>query len=214
MGGGMTFPADFWRDLGTFVGAATVPMFGYLVVLGRRILFRMKSDDGIELASFGLNIEHASEITAMLAVVQSKIGAKRVHLSKFHNGEKFVDGSEIIRFSRTHEWARPGSPYQMEIFQGMLLSSVPNEMKLVMAPGASFTVVSDLPECKFRWLCEGDATAAVARCSIFAGTHPVAFVGADFDTVEPPENMAELVKLARDIGIKIALWEQAKTKGH
>lgn len=135
-------------------------------------------------------------IHELLAELRSTFRAQRAYVSKFHNGDTYADDSEILRKSRTHEVAAIGVSYQDEKFQGLLISSVPEEMELVVEAGPSYRLVKDIQPSKFRSLCVSGGVEAVARCAIRRGKDTVAFVGLDFDDTEKPNNIEALCLFA------------------
>jgi len=144
------------------------------------------------------------EITLILESARLRLNAQRVYLSQFHNGDHYLSDSDILRKSRTHERARPGCSYQAEAFRGVLISTLAEEMALVLAEGPSYTLVKDLPESKYRWLCEQGGAVAVARCAVRKGKKIVGFLGADFDTDVKPPDIESLCRDAYQIGNLLA----------
>ena len=165
------------------------------------------------------------EISVILDRAMSRLGAKRVYLSQYHNGDYYDSGSAIQRVSRTHERVRPGVAYQQEQVRGILTSSLPEETTLILKDGPSWTPVNALKESKFRWLCDGGGTVSVARCAVRGATVvfacPTADVAnfnvdnislltggtcviprsrADFDGDAEPPGLASLCDDARRIG--------------
>src|SRR6185437_13121988 len=82
--------------------------------------------------------------------------AMRVAWAKFSNGDKFLDGSDIIKSSWTHESAESSAAYRGSNWAGILNSSVPEMMEMVLETGPSFRKVDDLPQGAFKWKCMED----------------------------------------------------------
>lgn len=144
------------------------------------------------------------EIHVVLDRLRYELDAQRVYLSKYHNGDRYIDGSDIIRKSRTHERVRPGVSYQTEDYRGVLVSSLAEETMLVIEEGPTFTWVRNISESKFRWLCEVGGVVAVARCAVLSKDGSITgFVGVDFDgdIKEKPANIERLCEAAHQIAV-------------
>lgn len=144
------------------------------------------------------------EIYGKLTRLRDKWNCQRVYFAKFHNGEHYVDDSEILRYSRTHEATREGVTYERDRLERILISWVPEEMELVQEEGPSYRLASSFPDnSHFRWLLRTGGVKAVARCKVIDHKkHIIGFVGADFDTdnPNPPADINALCGLANDIG--------------
>lgn len=140
------------------------------------------------------------QINFALEKVRERLGAQRVYLAKLFNGDYYTDNSEILKQNRTHEVVRPGSTYESGKFTGLLVTRVPEEMKLVTEEGSSYRKASEMARGYFRTLCEQGGVRAVARCAIRQNGAIVAFVGADFDDEERPANIDDLCSLAFEMG--------------
>lgn len=142
----------------------------------------------------GLSVEASSakarQQKDILHQLLNATGAMRAYLSKVHNGDHFVDGSPVLKISRIAEEARPGVSYESERFKGVFVTTVNEEMDLIAKDGPSFFIVSELPPCQFRWLCESAGVVAGCRCAVKRGTEIVGAVGMDFDCETPPPNIA------------------------
>jgi hypothetical protein len=177
--------------------AVLVMVAAMLALKGRGILehwFRVKPKPIEE------TLRSDVEITLILERTRLALGAQRVFLAKYHNGDHFDDSSEIRRKSRTHEVVADGVAYQTEEYKGVLTSSIPDETAIVLQEGPSFVRVEDLKPGKFRWLNERGGTISIARCAIRRGKNVIGFVGADFWSENEPPNMDLLCDAANDIG--------------
>lgn len=132
----------------------------------------------------------------LLVELRIKLGATRTYITKFHNGEKFIDGDELVKKSRTHIAAKAGVSLQTEMFQNVLVSTMLDELKLVLDSGPSFTTVASLKPGRFRWMCMESGAVAIARFGIKKDGFLVGFLGADFDTDTPPPNIDLLCEYA------------------
>lgn len=111
----------------------------------------------------------------------------RVYLSKFHNGDHYIDGSDILKKSRTHEVVADGIAYQAGEFTPVLTSTQLDEMQLVTEAGPGYRTVEELPDGMFKWLCLRGGVVAVSRAAIKKNGEIIGFIGADFNTTTPPD---------------------------
>jgi hypothetical protein len=161
--------------------AAAVALVGYIAVKVKAFVDKKSKDIDVEKVSFV-----DERINEYLWSLRDRLDAARVYISKFHNGDHYVDGSEVLKKTRTHETVKHGLRYQREEYKAMPISRVPDEMKLVREPGASFVLVKDLPRGNFKWLCMEGGAEAVARCALRKNGLMIGFLGVDFDREEPP----------------------------
>jgi hypothetical protein len=124
--------------------------------------------------------ERDRQVSVLIAELGVRLDADRVYISSYHNGNHYVDGSDILKCSRTHEWTQPGISYEARGYQDVLISLMPEESRLVADRGVCFMTTADMPEGRFRWSCEVANIEAVARCAIRHGKDIVGFIGADF----------------------------------
>jgi hypothetical protein len=124
--------------------------------------------------------------------------AMRAYLSKFHNGDQYVDGSDILRKSRVAEVVREGVSHEANRFKAVLISTISDEMKFMDDEGPGWFVVGKLRLSNFRQMMEETGAVAGARQKVSKAGKPVGFIGMDFDTTEPPPNLKE--KLAEYAG--------------
>lgn len=183
-------------------------MFGVFVgglLLGMMKAVRRKSKENHP----HLTIErlHRSDllIHEHLARLMTLLGPQciRAYLSKFHNGERYIDDSDILKKSRTHEVVADGVSYQADHYKGMLVSIMPDEMQLAIEPGNSFRLVRELPPGRFKSLCVIGGVEAIARAAVYKDKDIVGFIGVDFRMIDgcecPPSNIQEIVNCAARI---------------
>lgn len=170
-------------------------MVGYLVNRVRAIIARRKVRE--HQLEYSTAID--TRISELIRELRVRLNADRAYLSQFHNGEYTVNDNPVLRKTRTHESVRDGMAYQQEIYKGMLISHVSDEMKLVMDKGHSFTRIEDLPPGKFKWLCIQGGIKAIARCAVIKHGKTIGFVGADFSSVEIPSNIELLCEYAQRV---------------
>lgn len=191
-----------WAEVGKIVAYLSAGVF---IAVGSKIKGRMGKRKSIEESS-----STDLEIRDLLAAARIKLEADRVFLSRFHNGDHFIDGSEILRKTRTDESVNPGVSFLSEEFQGMLISQVPEEIKLALADGPSFTRTQDLPDCKFRRILESSGTYALARCAVRQGSLILGFVGAEW--TRPLENAPEETNILCHLAGQLEHRFSAKSK--
>lgn len=188
---GPTFYDKIIATIGAILGATAVSIWNIAV---GRIRHRALKHPRIEKTQT-LDIE----VNVRLNGARELLGAQRVYFAKYHNGDHYIDGSEIIKISRSHERVRPGTSYQADQFQGRLVSTIVEEVALVIEAGPSWRLVSDVPEGRFRWICEQGGVVAVARCKVVVYNRIIGYVGADFDTPLKPEAIDALCSVAHEI---------------
>ena len=71
------------------------------------------------------------KIQDKLAELRVRIGAERVYISKFHNGEEYFDGTAIKKVSKTHETCMQGVSHEFISCQNILTSLIPGAMEVV-----------------------------------------------------------------------------------
>jgi len=143
-----------------------------------------------------------TEIMLILAEAGTRVNADRAYLCKYRNGNYFVDGSEVLKKSRTHQWTRPGVSKNVDRFQDILTTLIQEENDLVLEEGPSFRNVAELPDSYFKDLTAMDDTVAIARCAIGSGKRIVGFIGIDWVHAchLPPPHIDELPGFAVRIG--------------
>lgn len=147
--------------------------------------------------SVRMTAEKSDKIQTILLEIRIRLNADRAYLAMYHNGNKYIEGSELIKKSRTNEVAAPGVSLEAHQYQNILISLLPEENKLVVDEGASFTKVDSLPDGKFRRMCESRGIKCVARCAIRHNDDIIGFVGVDYnDDIEQPENISDLCRYA------------------
>ena len=134
---------EIFSTVGYFVvGPAIIGAASYFVVKFSEYLKQRKTSWSINVSA-----EKNEKIQERLTEVRVALDADRVYVSMFHNGFKYVDGSEVLKKSRTHESVAEGVTYEAEKYRNLMISHMTEEMKLVETEGPSFTLVADLPDC-------------------------------------------------------------------
>ncbi len=184
---------DIWQLLGA--GLANVIVFCVAALIARLSgLWKGKPKPCPPIGSVNARTREQKDLLSRL---RSKLGAKRCHLTKLHNGDHYIDGSEILRGSRVVEVTEPGVSFESERFKNLLLSTLLEEQDFVAAKGPGWYVTAALPESTFRYLNEVTGTQAGARAAVKKNGEIVGFVGADFFTAEKPANLDVILEYAR-----------------
>ncbi len=126
-------------------------------------------------------------IIVKLAELGTRIHAQRCHLCQYHNGQRYVSGSKLVKQSMTHEWTADNFRGVARQHQDTLITWVPEECKLVEENGPSFRFTKDLPVGTFRRILEAEGVCAIARCAVYYHGEVVGFIGVDF--LECPETI-------------------------
>lgn len=142
-----------------------------------------------------IDLDHGVDL--LLAELGAKMQASRTFVTRIHNGTYYIDGSEILKKSRTHEWTDAGVARVSVRYQNILTSHVPDEMKLVVSDGPGFSQVGSMPDSMFKRMLIGDGAESVARAAIRRNGKVVGFVGCDWnETTQPPENIDKMAEYA------------------
>ena len=149
------------------------------------------------LPALKISAEKNEKIQDLLIEIRIRLQAERAYVGMFHNGNKYSEGSEIIKVSRTNESAAPGVSLEAQHYQNILISLITDETKLIDEDGPSFTKVRDLPDGKFKRMCESRSIMAIARCAIRKDKDIIGFVGLDYSKdIDKPQNIEDLCKYA------------------
>jgi hypothetical protein len=159
--------------------------------------FKSKWQEKKKQYSIKITAEKNDRIQEILLELRFNLRADRAYLGMFHNGSKYIEGSEILKMSRTNESVAPGISFEAQNYQNTLISLIPDEIKLITDDGPSFTLVSSLSDGKFKRMCETRGIKAVARCAIRTGKDIIGFIGIDYNReLELPVNIEELCRYA------------------
>lgn len=138
------------------------------------------------------------QVHELLAELRILLGASRTYVSRYHNGEKYLDNNEFLKKSRTHEVVAPGVSYQGYEYHNILVSSMAEESKLVVSD-SNYCRIAELPDSRFKRLCEAAGVVATVREAIMRNSDIVGFIGADFDDDIEPARLDLLPSYARRI---------------
>lgn len=179
-------------DVGFFiVGPAIVGAASYLVVKTSEYLKNRKRYWHINISA-----EKNEKIQEKLTELRITLNADRTYLSMFHNGFKYVDGSEVLKKSRTNESVAEGITFEAEKYRNLMISHMNEEMILV-EKGPIYSLASDLPDSKFKRMLVSSRIKAVARCPVKKNNDIIGFLGTDFMSLPiTPPNLDELSKYA------------------
>jgi hypothetical protein len=180
---------SFWYRLGEIIAPVVLALATFIMAQLSGFLQRKQKPHKPLEHLFRID----AEIKLALERARHELGAMRVYLSQYMDGDKYLSETDVVKKVRTHEVIEPRFSPQQENFRGMLLSDIPEETALVMQEGPSFTLVSSIPYSKFRWLCEQGGAKAIARWAVRNEKKEiVGLIGADFDDVKEPKNISAL----------------------
>ncbi len=145
----------------------------------------------------------AKQQEGILHQLRAELCAMRAYISKYHNGDYFVDNSSILRQSRIVEVVAHGVSFVNERMRGILVSAYHEESDLVQLEGSAFFITDELPLSPFRQMCEETGVESGARCALWKWNPEtkkrdiIGFVGVDFSHTAKPENIEKLCEYAK-----------------
>lgn len=159
--------------------------------VGDKLLSKKDPSTAVVLREAG---EIGVRIRIKLAELGTRMHASRTYLVQYHNGQRYVSGSKLMKQSMTHEWTYDQIRPVSRQHQDTLITWVVDECKLIEEPGPSFHYTNEMPEGTFRTILESEGVQAVARCAVLHRGEIVGFLGVDFleRPKGPPERIAEL----------------------
>jgi hypothetical protein len=176
----------------SFMSDFGMPAVAFAVGWTAREVARWRSRHRYDFNGHHIDDIRIHETLAELRVVLS---AQRAYLAKFHNGQSYIDGSDILKMSRTHEVVMDGVSYQTADFQDMLISRYPEQMTLILEDGPGFIKTSEIKEgSRFRGLKIAGGVRSSAYVGVRKGRELVGFVGVDFAAPERPANIDLLIE--------------------
>lgn len=159
-------------------------------VLGQ---YKIKWEERKRHKSVSLSSEKNNKINELLTELRVKTDADRAFMTMFHNGDKYINGSEILMATRTNESVSGGTAYDAGFYHRMLISLVPEEMKMVEEAGPTYTFTKDLHDCKFKRMLIGREVEAFSRCAIRKNGDIIGFAGLDYRFEQPkPDNIDDI----------------------
>jgi hypothetical protein len=185
---------DLFQTLGTeVVGPAFMGLAMYaLIWIRERFTAKQNKHENIYV-----DTERNNKIYELLTEIRITLKAQRSYLCRIHNGQKYIEDSEIIKYTRVNESPAPGFSYEADHYKNLLTSLMHDEMVLVTQEGASFTKVKDLKDGKFKRMLLATDVKAVARCAVRKNADIIGFIGIDYTNTESSaENIEELCKYA------------------
>ncbi len=187
--------ADFFQFFGKEVLGPTLVGVAIAVSIWIRDWIKRKGN----VPSIRVTAEKIDKIQTLLLEIRIRFDAARAYLALYHNGDKYVEGSSLLKMSRISETVAPGVSLEAENYRNILISLLNEENKLVCEKGPSFTITSTLSDGKFKRMCESRGIYAVARCGIRKGEDIIGFIGLDYndqDMATPPESLNDLSRYA------------------
>lgn len=132
------------------------------------------------------------DIHSLLTELRVKLNADRAYLSQFHNGNKFVNKSDILKKTRTNESVRAGVSYEASKYHEIHTSLLSDEMEFIESPEPIFLITNNLEEGRFKRLLLDGGAKSVGRFKVSSGNDIIGFIGVDFcDSEGKPKNFEE-----------------------
>ncbi len=181
---------DLFQTIGTYVvGPVLLGASTYAIIKASEFWKSKKKKYSIKLTA-----EKNARIQEILTEIRIRFMGDRAYLSMFHNGDKYINGSEILKVSRTNESVSQGVSLEAHYYQDIHISLIPEEMELVADPAVSFVKTHELQDGKFRRMLISRGVKAVARAAIRQKDDIIGFLGIDFvdDDIEKPVDIDEL----------------------
>lgn len=153
---------------------------------------------------FEKEIERDTKCTALLNRALGELQADRIFYSKIHNG----DSLETRKKSRVYEVVGPGMVNDFELYQNVPIGLVIEEMVLVEQEGASWNVLAEIPDSKFKRLLQISGVQGLARCAVRRNGKVIGLIGADFvRSSNKPVNIDKLCEYAAILEQILMLYE-------
>ena len=132
--------------------------------------------------SLKLNIKKNIRIQELLSELRIITGASRTYVSMFHNGNKYINGSPIIKFSRTHETVGPGVSHESTIYQDVLASILMNQdmFGLIDTKEPIVKEVKSLSNSQFKNMLASQGVETFITFPIISVGELVGFLGLDY----------------------------------
>jgi len=129
-----------WFEVASIVTAVTVGVF----LTGVKLLFKKKCDENKKF------IQVHSEIHETLTELRIKTDAARAQVIQFHNGEYFMDGVSMRKFTLTHESLSRGMSADAGRIKGLLCSMFLPLLNAVVANDPKIISMYDLEHSFFK----------------------------------------------------------------
>jgi hypothetical protein len=165
-------------------------------------------------------IQSNKQITELLVEIRLECKADRVSVYLFHNGERYTNGSSILRISGSYETLAAGISSQRSNSQNVLVSTVPEAVDFLAEDNVTDTVFSikteDLEPCFYSAALEAQGVKCVAKFPLCKGNDVIGFICADFVQTDAPnkksldvlkKHSAKLELYLNDTK-KISLWRK------
>lgn len=184
--------------LGEALGVFLYSAITAFLIWGNDYLKRKRGAKSIPHHPIEETTEASRKQTEILEQCREEFGAMRAYLSKFHNGDQYVDGSDILRKSRVAEAVGHGVSHETNRFRAILISTISDEMEFIQADGPGWFCTEHLRLSNFHQMCRETGVVAGARQRVTKNGKIVGFIGLDFDTCQQPPNLeARLREYAR-----------------
>lgn len=137
--------------------------------------------------SISLNAEKNGKIQELLAEIRVTFKADRAYLTRYHNGDTFLEGSEQLKKTRTNESTNHGISSEAKNWVAIHISLLSDEMKIVIDPEVKIIPIDFLQDTTFKRMLLRQGVEYFVRCSISANGKIVGFIGLDYCDSQLPK---------------------------
>lgn len=199
----MAGTSDILRNIGTnVVGPLLIGIAGYFVLKFSEWYKKYRKNTSLLIKTAAKRNERIQELLVELRI---KTCSDRTFLALFHNGNRYINGSEILKMSRTNETCNPGISLEALRYQDISVTLVPDLIKIITEEKPVLFKVNDLEDGKFKRLLIGSGVKTVCRYPIKMNKDMVGFVGLDYSyDIDVPMDLSYVMTYA-------ALIEEALT---
>ena len=132
------------------------------------------------------NNEKNITINQILSEFLVTSNASRVYLSMFHNGDKYIDGSPIIKFTRISEVCAPGISHETQYYKDVPASFITEIIKELEKDAPEIIVVEGMDASSYKMKLINEGVVYTMVCPVVINKSIVGMVGLDFITNDVP----------------------------
>lgn len=129
-------------------------------------------------------IKHSQKIMDILVEMRVKTRADRVSICLFHNGERYTNGSSILKISAAYETVADGISSERAREQNVLVSTVPEAVAFLThldhMDKVHCDVMEQMPNCYYKSSLLNQGLHAVAKYPLRDGEDIIGFICVDF----------------------------------
>jgi hypothetical protein len=150
------------------------------------------------LHSIAMNTRKNVELLKVLSELLGKTNTSQSYLSLFHNGDKFMDGSPIIKLSRMCEVCAPGIKSAEDKFQSIPVSTIAWRINLLLDNKAHVYNVDEVSNGRYKNMLVSEGIQVRAEILIKKNSDIIGILGLDNHSdeqidIEPMEYYAILI---------------------